>query len=74
MAKWITFRKRDGNFKFIFVNIFTDEVATLSADLRADTPDDMVIDWVIQVGQASIGDIIVLDSGKVVQIVKPGLA
>lgn len=71
MAKWITFRNSHGHLKLVFANVYTGQSEALGI-MRSDTPDEMVIDWVIQQGNPSTGDIILLESGRVVQIVRDG--
>ena len=67
MAKWLVYRRRDNDFTIMYCNLQTGRNEKLG-DLRGDTKDEHIVDWVMQNSNTVPGDMVVLPSGRVAQL------
>lgn len=67
MAKWICYRQTDGHLMMVYVNCMTGAWEKLGR-MRRDTPEDLVIDWVVKQAKPAPGDVIKLPSGRTLSI------
>ena len=64
MATWVAFENKHGNLTLLYRNLSNGAVQTCG-ELRRDTSERMILEWVIGTGQPCPGDLIKMESGRV---------
>lgn len=67
MARWKTYRQTSRAIALVYVNGFTHTVQQVAV-LRPDTSSDMIVDWIVTVGNADVRDVIELHDGRVLHV------
>ena len=74
MARWNIHRTSSGTYKMTYRNLVSGTVHECG-ETRGDTPVTMMVDWIIKIGEANPGDVIVLPDRSVLQLaLQPGKA
>jgi hypothetical protein len=63
MAKWLLYLRSDGRFGALYANTYTG-VSERLGELTPDTPEDMIIKWVLSTERWRPGDILQFPSGR----------
>ncbi|MCI0674077.1 MAG: hypothetical protein L0Y64_26825 [Myxococcaceae bacterium] len=71
MAKWLIGRREDGHLRLTHVNLQTG-MTFHCGDLRADTPLDLIVEWIVTKGAPNPGDWIVTPDQQVLLLGSAG--
>lgn len=71
MAKWVVYQQRTGNLVMLHVNLMTGRAEKLGF-MRKDTPEEMMLDWIVKQGDPGPFDFMVFSSGRVCSLVPVG--
>lgn len=67
MSKWLWYLNRHNCFTFLHRNLLEGTIFNCG-DLRHDTPDEMVVEWIVNQEACQVGDVIRMPNGDVLSI------
>lgn len=67
MGKWTVIENERGFWSFLHLNLLNG-VQTLCGELRTDTPPEMILEWIVNCGSSTPGDVVRFADGQVLTL------